>query len=362
MHGLAPPHTRGSTRAVPAVIGVRAGSPAHAGIDPPAPSPRTRPPGLPRTRGDRPQKAATDEARAGAPPHTRGSTLARAGASRARLGSPAHAGIDPTSRKGTSIRSRLPRTRGDRPRCSRSLLLIVPAPPHTRGSTPRSLSDGREDDGSPAHAGIDPPMPAARPCARWLPRTRGDRPLHALRLLIRSPASPHTRGSTVELAADDRRHLGSPAHAGIDPLLPATLAWRKRLPRTRGDRPRPVSAPLLRSSAPPHTRGSTPCRPLPQAFVGGSPAHAGIDPRTVIRRLPRVRLPRTRGDRPPKDFPSTRFRVAPPHTRGSTLVISRTAVAEQGSPAHAGIDPSGFAGGEPPVRLPRTRGDRPPCF
>ena len=113
---------------------------------------------------------------------------------------------------------------------------------------------------------------------------------------------------------------GSPAHAGIDPAIPSRTGQctrgdrpqashqrgkclgRLRLPRTRGDRPS-------------HNGSHSGDRPL--AHVSGSPAHAGIDPWSR-----------------PKDVGAL-----------------------SGSPAHAGIDPA--ASVLDTNGLPRTRGDRP---
>ena len=48
----------------------------------------------------------------------------------------------------------------------------------------------------------------------------------------------------------------------------------------------------------------------------GSPARAGIDPRSSRRCRPCAGLPRTGGDRPPRHRERSGRRVAPPHGRG----------------------------------------------
>ena len=48
---------------------------------------------------------------------------------------------------------------------------------------------------------------------------------------------------------------GSPAHAGIDPPATGPYTAYAGFPRTRGDRPRPPVAWMLRKEVPPHTRG-----------------------------------------------------------------------------------------------------------
>src|SRR5438309_2264971 len=91
-------------------------------------------------------------------------------------------------------------------------------------------------------------------------------------------APPPTRGSTLEFHVAGAGHRGSPAHAGIDPTTPSPSGRRRWLPRPRGDRPgvRPVLA--LISAAPPPTRGSTLLATYASLADDGSPAHAGIDP------------------------------------------------------------------------------------
>ncbi len=172
---------------------------------------------------------------------------------------------------------------------------------------------------------------------------------------------------------------GSPAHAGIDPSCRGRSWSRRRLPRTRGDRPASSVTRGGRREAPPHTRGSTPLLRERQEALAGSPAHAGIDPTTPSSpgcraRLPRTRgidpgrascgsrttrLPRTRGDRPWAHEDAVVKAVAPPHTRGSTRRAADGLDPGGGSAAHAGIDPGSVASRSKSSRLPRTRGDRP---
>ena len=262
-----------------------------------------------------------------APPHTRGST---------------HGKLEQQTRSG------LPRTRGDRP-VPAGAGGCVGAPPHTRGSTPGRPASQPDNAGSPAHAGIDPPA-RRRIRLRAPPHTRGStlldfdgRTLEGL---------PRTRGDRPGSSSARISPSGSPAHAGIDP---------------RRD---PIAG---KDTAPPHTRGST----LPGSHPSGhrgSPAHAGIDPRRPVQgRDPG--LPRTRGDRP---SPASVSGPAPPHTRGSTRVLTRfrrkgeapphtrgstrrryRPQPSSGSPAHAGIDPGMIYPSGSRAWLPRTRGDRP---
>ncbi len=235
-----------------------------------------------------------------APPRTRGSTRPRAAWSARFEGSPAHAGIDPRPSTTTWPWSRLPRARGDRPAASPTTTRMTAAPPRTR----------------------DRPMPSIAPA-------------------LPCGAPPRTRGSTPGEDRERRADGGSPAHAGIDRPGKRAPIRRKRLPRARGDRPVRQAQEVPPGPAPPRTRGSTRAPLLLRALRPGSPAHAGIDPLSRHGHLPASRLPRARGDRPYSAAEHIAERAAPPRTRGSTLQEGASHVRASGSPAHAGIDPSG---------------------
>ena len=49
--------------------------------------------------------------------------------------------------------------------------------------------------------------------------------------------------------------MGSPARAGIDPLVPMVGGMVKRFPRTRGDRPQTNGDSIVEHEVPPHARG-----------------------------------------------------------------------------------------------------------
>ena len=171
-----PPHPRGSTSAA---IGSMPGpyvSPAPAGIDPWVCGSWTCPRCLPRTRGDRPRHAAIFYHKKTSPPHPRGSTSFMLAVLRHIAVSPAPAGID-RKQPGTPQRAeRLPRTRGDRPINRAVTFMREMSPPHPRGSTSIKQQASRAVDVSPAPAGIDPLQRCCGAGDRRLPRTRGDRP------------------------------------------------------------------------------------------------------------------------------------------------------------------------------------------
>ena len=172
-----------------------------------------------------------------------------------------------------------------------------------------------------------------------LPRTRGDRPDVERCIADDVGAPPHTRGSTQDGDVSGGDSVGSPAHAGIDLRLPSSGSCGAGLPRTRGDRPETWIEWARPIWAPPHTRGSTLSLSRCLHWSPGSPAHAGIDRTRILSRRSMTRLPRTRGDRPERLIRLVMHPEAPPHTRGSTHRRGATGRGGAGSPAHAGIDP-----------------------
>ena len=274
----APPHTRGWTRYSWGLADEETGSPAHAGMDREvghAVVPGVR---LPRTRGDGPEEWAWQGMEGAAPPHTRGWTQPDVAGPDRRHGSPAHAGMDLSYPRDCTDVFGLPRTRGDGPNRPRPTLGLAAAPPHTRGWTRwRGLHHGLRG-GSPAHAGMDPGARGFAPSRPGLPRTRGDGPVSASTLDETKGAPPHTRGWTVGPLLGDRHRTGSPAHAGMDPSRSRCAGRTSRLPRTRGDGPGSGYAAAYEGEAPPHTRGWTRPRRHGSRLGSGSPAHAGMDP------------------------------------------------------------------------------------
>ena len=216
--------------------------------------------------------------------------------------------------------------------------------------------------GSPAHAGMDPVAIGWYRDSTGLPRTRGDGPGSTAFVHGVDAAPPHTRGWTRMPALKRLRGEGSPAHAGMDPGRYLPWWMGHRLPRTRGDGPPTPIGAGFRPRAPPHTRGWTLGGWPSGGFYIGSPAHAGMDPPPGKRWATTRRLPRTRGDGPRASRPCWTRSMAPPHTRGWTYSPPTSSSGPTGSPAHAGMDPSRMTGHWLSIRLPRTRGDGPAQF
>ena len=221
-------------------------------LTPPSPTPSAR--RFPRTRGDGPARDKCASHPPPVSPHTRGWTLGKAG--------------------------RAARTRGDGPCGHIVVLSVLEVSPHTRGWTRTDPDPVVALRGFPAHAGMDLGLLVFEPVAGRFPRTRGDGPCCHGHRTIGRPVSPHTRGWTRDRDRMDRRDLGFPAHAGMDPCRSTCRASRRRFPRTRGDGPRHAWTAARDLPVSPHTRGWTHSRCGPVRRRPGFPAHAGMDPRS----------------------------------------------------------------------------------
>ena len=314
------------------------GFPAHAGMDPSRRRSARGSPWLPRTRGDGPVRRRSRGARVEASPHTRGWTGAPRRPTDPRRGFPAHAGMDPAPTRRSRTPSGLPRTRGDGPSLQAACDDSVRASPHTRGWTRAVWPHVEPAPGFPAHAGMDPSCTSRRSRCAWLPRTRGDGPPGGVAGGAALGASPHTRGWTREKRDRKWERDGFPAHAGMDPHQPRARPSRVGLPRTRGDGPRKGRRRCDRPKASPHTRGWTSTALEVTCAYDGFPAHAGMDPRRRSSASARPRHPRTRGDGPEHEETLAFLHAASPHTRGWTQHAPRSGAPIPGFPAHAGMD------------------------
>ncbi len=195
----APPHPRGWTRGRAGKAGSGRGSPAPAGMDPTLVCRAITPVRLPRTRGDG--------------PCVHNEIVETMG------GSPAPAGMDPTRSARCWLGSRLPRTRGDGPAGGPAHEPAVAAPPHPRGWTLRGEQRQEVPHGSPAPAGMDPMSTTSWTRPERLSRTRGDGPEPLDAAAIASQAPPHPRGWTRSQSVTTSPLPGSPAPAGMDPPI-----------------------------------------------------------------------------------------------------------------------------------------------
>ena len=192
----------------------------------------------------------------------------------------------------------LPRVRGDLPSYRDEVCCAGASPPRARGSTaPQERQDGPEAV-SPACAGIYPSL--ARSCffASRLPRVRGDLPRCHYRPSADPPSPPRARGSTSTRGSRPGLMRVSPACAGIYPGAKGDSTRRAGLPRVRGDLPRRVFVGLADLESPPRARGSTLRQHLLWHQSSVSPACAGIYliQSFMVSLVPS--LPRVRGDLP----------------------------------------------------------------
>ena len=312
------PHPRGWTLHAPVLHAPVLGFPAPAGMDPPSCRLRRSAPRIPRTRGDGPGWDTAVENIVPDSPHPRGWTRVGLAGRCGEGGFPAPAGMDPAPRDGRGRRRRIPRTRGDGP-CWAMQAWHSPADsPHPRGWTLRRVSGGLHRRGFPAPAGMDPGTPPAADVGPWIPRTRGDGPESDEEAMAAIEDSPHPRGWTRVGLVGRRGEVGFPAPAGMDPGSGASGECPPRIPRTRGDGPRPsvsVSASFRDS---PHPRGWTPADDGRLGFALGFPAPAGMDRHGDFRHAPPPRIPRTRGDGPAAQETPDGVIQDSPHPRGWT--------------------------------------------
>ena len=231
------PHTRGSTVQIKSVKVYAGVCPAHAGVyliflDGGDPSDS-----LPRTRGGLPCACPAPRGIAPFAPHTRGSTLTLQNSHQSADVCPAHAGVYPDLSASSGRYMRLPRTRG-----------------------------------------VYPCLGTCRPVQRRLPRTRGGLPDLADLAAKDDPFAPHTRGSTLRSHRRLCWGLVCPAHAGVYlGLLPWTWSLAC-LPRTRGGLPPAIPYDPFIGKFAPHTRGSTVPRAFQNRDRAVCPAHAGVYP------------------------------------------------------------------------------------
>src|SRR3546814_9349292 len=102
---------------------------------------------------------------------------------------------------------------------------------------------------------MHPPSPPGSRRTRRLPRTRGDAPVTLVDARPQDGAPPHARGCTPRERVGKAGDVGSPARAGMHPPIPKPAAASLRLPRTRGDAP--LARGLIGNAivAPPHEIG-----------------------------------------------------------------------------------------------------------
>ena len=216
-YGEVPPPTRGWPRHVCRRHRKRSGSPAHAGMAPPAAATKRGPRWFPRPRGDGPRSYPFTFTIPVVPPPTRGWPLSHLSSVSVWPGSPAHAGMAPVYNPVDLAAYGFPRPRGDGPMTGRDGNGASRVPPPTRGWPLSRAARRPKILGSPAHAGMAPRWWLTRLACSGFPRPRGDGPSINMALLPTTLVPPPTRGWPLACWRSNRAALGSPAHAGMAP-------------------------------------------------------------------------------------------------------------------------------------------------
>ena len=193
--------------------------------------------GVPRPRGDGPRLRVSPCRQAECSPPARGWT-GRWWITNSGLGVfPARAGMDRTEGACVLHIRGVPRPRGDGPqRCHQKAIEAKCSPP-ARGWTDQDSLIADNCRVFPARAGMDRTGGVGLRRAGGVPRPRGDGPLPRFPGLSGAPCSPPARGWTESRhrAAPDRRVF--PARAGMDRRWCRTGGRTGSVPRPRGDGP-----------------------------------------------------------------------------------------------------------------------------
>ena len=173
------------------------------------------------------------------------------------------------------------------------------------------------------------------------PRARGDGPVTRWGTPFCPTVPPRTRGWSPSARKAYGFASGSPAHAGMVPCPPSSTAWSGRFPRARGDGPQWLDSWFDDGTVPPRTRGWSLEARRQRRLADGSPAHAGMVPLSNSSGVLSMWFPRARGDGPRiRRFLCSLDKV-PPRTRGWSFSAAASTSAAIGSPAHAGMVPTG---------------------
>ena len=210
--------------------------------------------------------------------------------------------MDPSLLRRLLLPDGLPRACGDGPHVDSMVTTTERAPPRLRGWTRARPIPGGQAEGSPALAGMDRSRASGRSFPLRLPRACGDGPQAGGRTRRMMRAPPRLRGWTPRRDREERQSRGSPALAGMDPASRSSAWTRSGLPRACGDGPQLGRDPRASPVAPPRLRGWTRVGVARAGGGGGSPALAGMDPSGRSGKATNTWLPRACGDGPVADF------------------------------------------------------------
>ena len=215
--------------------------------------------------------------------------------------------------------SGFPRRRGDAPAHLTWVRVFEEVPPQARGCTRGRGNGTYTRQGSPAGAGMHPRRDGQNSTKPGFPRRRGDAPDTDERIIHFFRVPPQARGCTLSHFLGALHYFGSPAGAGMHPLVKFLTFFYHRFPRRRGDAPNLDATLVCFSQVPPQARGCThsPRHPYGRRF--GSPAGAGMHLYRWYRPRRYNRFPRRRGDAPYLLRDTFLSFMVPPQARGCTL-------------------------------------------
>ena len=331
------PLTRGKPRPILAPwIGVGL-IPAHAGKTRPR---RGQPMTLrahPRSRGENPYAASTEQDPKGSSPLTRGKHAAPH-STREQIGLiPAHAGKTGRGfQRGPTSRAH-PRSRGENSRGDEHSGCVGGSSPLTRGKRFGGLGGVSGVGLIPAHAGKTSRSSTRRACPRAHPRSRGENYVPWPITVPLMGSSPLTRGKPRPPVSNLRPIGLIPAHAGkTKDALAAVKGTAGSSPLTRG-KPRSPDQPVQR--------------------CGLIPAHAGKTRSVAPKRWGLWAHPRSRGENRRWNLIQAFARGSSPLTRGKPAARWRTFRARGLIPAHAGKTVSSREHDLDAGAHPRSRGE-----
>ena len=188
--------------------------PAHTGKTRAQPQHRDAIRAHPRSRGENCSRVISTMSRLGSSPLTQGKHLGTRSRGRAGRLIPAHAGKTPSSSlPGVKARAH-PRSRGENPSTARRIVCHVGSSPLTRGKRRRLVGRAAPTRLIPAHAGKTAPRSPPRSIRRAHPHSRGENYSASARIATRLDSSPLTQGKRRIILPTDRPVRPIPAHAG----------------------------------------------------------------------------------------------------------------------------------------------------
>ena len=157
---------------------------------------------------------------------------------------------------------------------------------------------GADDGLIPAHTGKTRAQPQHRDAIRAHPRSRGENPSTARRIVCHVGSSPLTRGKPVDRSADRLPRGLIPAHAGKTAAAGGTCSSDAAHPRSRGENGTALTAAINPTGSSPLTRGKLLGLGADSDKVGLIPAHARKTSHNPAHRSASTAHPRSRRENP----------------------------------------------------------------